>query len=136
MNACVLDCSVAMAWCFQDHDGSIPHSTAMIIRSGCAFVPPLWRSEVAHVLLRAEKNSQITAADADIFLKKLRAVNIKEEHAPDETWEKTMQLARKHNLSAYDAAYLELALRLGLPLATLDRDLQKAAKKAGVPLVS
>jgi len=135
MNACVLDCSVTMAWCFQDHDGPIPYETAMVIRSGCAFVPPLWRSEVAHVLLRAEKIKQIAAADADTFLKKLRAINIKEENAPDEAWDEIMRLARKHNLSAYDAAYLELAQRLDLPLATLDKDLQKAAKKAGVKLV-
>ena len=100
-----------------------------------AHVPGLWPLEVANALLVGERRGRTTAADAAHFLAILSAFPIT---VDDETvaraWADTMHLARAHNLSAYDAAYLELAMRRGLPLATLDDKLKAAAVAVGVPL--
>jgi predicted nucleic acid-binding protein len=100
-----------------------------------AFVPTLWPLEVANVLLNGERRKRSTQAQAAKFLQSLAAMPIT---ADDETnlhaWNATLNLARAHNLSAYDAAYLELAMRRSLPLATLDEKLKAAALAVGVTL--
>jgi len=98
-------------------------------------VPPLWPLEVANALLVGERRSRITPAETARFLAILATFPIT---VDDETvahaWLDTMHLARAQNLSSYDAAYLELALRRGLPLAALDGKLKTAAQAVGVPL--
>lgn len=98
-----------------------------------AIVPVTWGLEVANVIARAEAKSLVTEARSGAFLALLEDVDINVDAATFvQALSGTLQLARRYKLSAYDASYLELALRRGLPLATLDEDLQKAAKKAGV----
>jgi predicted nucleic acid-binding protein len=98
-----------------------------------ARVPMTWGLEVANVIAKAEEKSLVTEARSGAFLEMLEDLEIEVDAATfAHALSDTLQLARRYKLSAYDASYLELALRLGLPLATLDEDLQKAAKKAGV----
>ena len=98
-----------------------------------AIVPVTWGLEVANVIARAEAKGLVTEARSGVFLEMLEGVDIDVDFATYiHAMTDTLQLARRYKLSAYDASYLELALRQGMPLATLDVDLQKAAKKAGV----
>ena len=88
---------------------------------------------MANVIAKAEAKALVTEARSGAFIEMLEGVDIKVDAATfAHALSDTLQLARRYKLSAYDASYLELALRLGIPLATLDEDLQKAAKKAGV----
>jgi predicted nucleic acid-binding protein len=92
-----------------------------------------WGLEVANVIARAEAKGLVTEARSDAFLEMLEGVDIDVDSATfGHALSNTLHLARRYKLSSYDASYIELALRLGMPLATLDEDLQKAAKKAGV----
>ncbi|MEO8360316.1 MAG: type II toxin-antitoxin system VapC family toxin [Vicinamibacteria bacterium] len=132
----VLDTSVTMRWFFGDGKPSELAFAAMVldfIATDAAIVPVTWGLEVANVIARAEAKGLVTEARSGEFLDLLDALTI-EVDAATFTQARTgiLQLARRYNLSAYDASYLELSLRRGLPLATLDEDLQKAAKKAGV----
>lgn len=99
-------------------------------------MPTLWRLEVANSLQMAVKRKRIDAAFRDASLADLALLNI---HADPDTdrfaWGDTLRIAQGQGLTLYDAAYLELALRLSLPLATLDRDLQQAAKASGVAVL-
>lgn len=99
-----------------------------------AFVPDLWRLEVANTLLVGERRKRSTRADTMAWLGFLSALPITvDAETRNHVFGKTLNLARDHNLSAYDAAYLELAMRLALPLATLDEKLKAAAADVGVP---
>lgn len=134
-NIFVLDGSVTLVWGFTDENDG--YATAILDRMPDfqAFVPNLWPLEVANALLVGERRGRTTPADAAHFLAILGTFPIT---VDDETvaraWVETMHLARAHRLSAYDASYLELAMRLGLPLATLDDKLKAAAKAVGVSL--
>ena len=100
-----------------------------------AHVPSLWPLEVANALLVGERRRRITPAETARFLAILGAFPITvDDQTVAHAWTDTMHLARAHNLSSYDAAYLELAIRLGLPLAALDGKLKTAAGAMGVPL--
>ena len=132
----VLDNSVTMRWFFGD---SKPQQLAYAgkvldaMKNASARVPATWGLEVANVIARAEAKGLVTEARSGVFLEMLEGVAIEVDMATfSHALSHTLQLARRYKLSAYDASYLELALRLGIPLATLDEDLQKAAKKAGV----
>jgi predicted nucleic acid-binding protein len=98
-----------------------------------ALVPLTWGLEVANVIAREEAKGLVTEARSGMFLEMLANMDIDVDAATfAHALSDTLQLARRYKLSSYDASCLELALRLGMPLATLDEDLQKAAKKAGV----
>jgi predicted nucleic acid-binding protein len=131
--AFVLDCSVTLAWCFPDEKATYPDSVLDALADTTAWVPSLWHLEVANALLSGERRQRATEADTVNWLRLLRALPIS---IDDETVNRAradiLHLARARNLSSYDAAYLELALRRGLPLATLDGELLAAAKAAGV----
>jgi predicted nucleic acid-binding protein len=133
--AFVLDGSVTMVWGFEDEDDEYAEAILDRMPGLQAYVPALWHLEVANALIVGERRGRTTPADAAHFLAILGAFPIT---VDDETiaraWSDTMHLARAHQLSAYDAAYLELALRRGLPLATLDDRLKAAAAVVGVPL--
>lgn len=132
----VLDSTVTLAW-LLDYEGSkaVDEVFARVI-SARGWVPALWRLEVANRLTMAVRRKRITVEFRDQSLADLALLNIvADEDTERFAWGTTLALADAHRLTAYDAAYLELALRLGLPLATLDADLRKAAASAGVALL-
>ena len=126
-----------MAWGFEDEADEYAEAILERMPDLQAYVPTLWPLEVANALLVGERRRRIATADTARFIAILGAFPIT---VDDETvahaWADTMHLARAHNLSSYDAAYLELAVRLGLPLAALDGKLKTAAAAMGVPLFS
>ncbi|MDP1708279.1 MAG: type II toxin-antitoxin system VapC family toxin [Gammaproteobacteria bacterium] len=132
----VLDSSVTMRWYFGDgRPQELAYAGKVLdaMKKTNALVPVTWGLEVANVIARAEAKDLVTEARSGAFLEMLEGVDIEVDAATfQHALSDTLQLARRYKLSAYDASYLELALRLGIPLATLDEDLQKAAKKAGV----
>ena len=132
----VLDNSVTMRWFFGDgkpQDLAYAGKVLDSMQEAQALVPATWGLEVANVIARAEEKALVTEARSGAFLEMLEDVDIEVDAATfAHALSDTLQLARRYKLSSYDASYLELALRLGLPLATLDEDLQKAARKAGV----
>lgn len=132
----VLDNSVTMRWFFGDgKPQEIAYASKVLeaLKRDSALVPATWGLEVANVIARAETKGLVTEARSGAFLEMLQGVDIDVDSATfAQALSDTLQLARRYKLSSYDASYLELALRLGLPLATLNDDLQKSAKKAGV----
>jgi len=132
----VLDNSVTMRWFFGDgKPQQLAYAGKVLdaMKQDSALVPATWELEVANVIAKAEAKALVTEARSGAFLEMLEGVDIEVDAATFvHALSDTLQLARRYKLSAYDASYLELALRLGIPLATLDEDLQKAAKKAGV----
>ncbi len=129
----VVDCSVAMTWCF--HDEASAAADAMLRRVGveAGVVPGHWRLEVANTLLMGLRRKRLTEAAATDFFALLDGLPIETDlDTAAHAMGATLALARAHGLTVYDAAYLELALRLGLPLATKDAALAGAATQAGV----
>ncbi len=135
-NAFVLDCSATLPWVFADEatpgcDQLIDELTA----GHCAWVPALWHLELGNVLLGAKRRGRIDQAGIETFLAALNFYDIVvDDQTMERAWQKTLDLALQYELSTYDAAYLELALRRGLPLATLDSALIAAARACGTPL--
>ena len=130
----VLDVSVTMAWCFQDEADAATESVLDQLQHDGAAVPAIWSLEVANVILAAERRGRITEAQATRFLDLLRQLPISVDEAATDV-PAVVAVGRRHGLSSYDAAYLLLAQRLGVPLATLDRPLAEAAGRAHVPLL-
>lgn len=133
----VLDASVTVAWCFSDE--STAQTTALLesLETGKAFVPAIWPLEISNVLLSAQKRQRISYADSVQFLELLQNINIQIDlETVDKSFHEIFSLAHTENLTTYDAAYLELAMRLGIPLATKDRLLQQACTRLGVALSS
>jgi predicted nucleic acid-binding protein len=132
--AFVLDASVTACWAFQDEDH--PDASLAFLQIGTeeAVVPCLWWFEVRNILIVNERRHRIAESDTAAFLLNLSRLRIRVDPVPDEG--AVLRLARAHRLSVYDAAYLELAQREGLRLATLDAELRKAAACEGVTLVS
>lgn len=131
----VLDGSVTMVWGFEDEADEYAEAILERMPDLQAHVPSLWPLEVANALLVGERRRRITSAETARFLAILGAFPIAvDDQTVAHAWADTMHLARAHNLSSYDAAYLELAIRLGLPLAALDGKLKTAAGAMGVPL--
>jgi len=132
----VLDNSVAMCWLLNDGrpaDVSYALKVLDALKKSQAVVPALWALEAANVVAKAESKGLVTEARTHAFVATLVRLNIVVDKATAaHALGETLNLARRYKLSAYDASYLELALRDGLPLATLDADLEKAARKAGV----
>lgn len=132
----ILDNSVTMRWFFGDgkpQELAYAGKVLDAMKTDNAIVPVTWGLEVANVIAGAEAKGLVTEARSGAFLEMLEGVDIEVDAGTfQRTLTDTLQLARRYKLSSYDASYLEVALRLGLPLATLDEDLQKAAKKAGV----
>jgi predicted nucleic acid-binding protein len=134
----VLDNSVAMRWLLASEkvaDQTYAEAVLKTLTDVDARVPNLWHLEAANVLLAAEKNGNIDAGTAETFIAHLDSLPLQVDSlTAQQAFNRTLALARAYKLSTYDAAYLELALREGLPLASLDKDLIKAAKKANVQL--
>jgi predicted nucleic acid-binding protein len=130
----VIDCSVTMAWYFKDEATPYTSAVRAALATERAAVPVLWPLEVANVLLMGERRKRSTQAKATKWLRFLAALPIGvDTQTPALAFDMVLALARSHKLTAYDAAYLELAMRLGVPLAARDDTLEKAAHAVGVP---
>jgi predicted nucleic acid-binding protein len=132
----VLDSSVALAWIYGNETTDPVRAVFRQIVEGGAWVPGLWRLEVANVLEMGIRRGRHDAVFRDRTLDDLRLLPIQTDPETDRhAWGLTKEIAANHNLTRYDAAYLELALRRELPLATLDTDLRTAAAAEKVPLL-
>jgi predicted nucleic acid-binding protein len=130
----VLDGSITLAWYFKDEANAYAEAVEDALAATAAVVPSIWPLEVANVLLMGERRKRSTEAQATKWLGYIQALPITvDDQTTARAWAEILHLARAHNLSAYDAAYLELAVRRGLPLATLDETLKAAAASVGVP---
>jgi len=131
----VLDCSMALAWCSPYENARGPQAVLDSLATAIAVVPSLWHLEVGNAVLVGERKKRCSQADTVSWLGFLASLPIEvDEETALRAWSDVLNLARTHDLSAYDAAYLELALRRGLPLASLDTKLNAAAAAAGVPM--
>ena len=133
---CVIDASVSLSWVYSDEHSAVSDALlAQVAREG-AVVPSLWRLEVANSLQTGIKRNRIDATYRDssiqIFLRLPIEIDLE---TNDCAWTSILQLSDRHQLTVYDASYLELALRRTLPLATRDEDLAVAASRAGVVLL-
>lgn len=134
----VLDASTVLTWCFPDEEVRKAKEISERIAAGdTAIVPPFWRHEILNALLVGERRNRLTPELTRAFITDLNRlpVDIDNQTTPDIVFDKTQTLCRKHGLTSYDAAYLEIAMRGGYPLATVDKDLRLAAVAEGVPVL-
>ena len=129
----VLDASVAACWAFEDEDHPVAALALERVRTDEARVPSLWWFEVRNTLVVNERRGRLTESDTAAFLRGLARLNVTVDRSPDEA--DVLMLARRRRLTVYDAAYLELARRERLPLATLDAALATAARVERAPLL-
>jgi len=133
MSRFVLDCSVAMAWCFEDEINPKAEAMLAAMADGDALVPEHWPLEVANVLAGAERKGRTTLPKIARFIDILSRLPIViDSQTMNRAQGDVLPLARLQRLTAYDAAYLELALRTGCPLASLDSALNEAAAGRGI----
>ena len=126
----VLDCSVTMAWVFRDEATDATDRLRDMLGKNRALVPALWPTETANALLAATR--RIEREEWPRLRMQLDALPIDVDPvSPARAWRPALDLAAVHDLTVYDATYLELAMRSGLPLATLDRALRTAARAEG-----
>ncbi len=131
----VLDSSTVLAWALDDEHPIGPELLAQLTTTETAIVPVHWILEITNALRMAAKRRRLASSDPAKIIARIRNQPI--EIDPETIvrgWAEIPALADKYELTTYDAAYLELAMRLELPLATLDQDLARAAREAGVPL--
>ena len=132
----VLDNSVTMRWFFGDgkpQELAYAGKVLDAMKKATALVPATWGLELANVIARAEAKALVTEARSGAFLEMLEGVAIEADAATfAHALSATLQLARRYKLSAYDASYLELAIRSGLPIITLDQAIIQAAAREGV----
>ena len=132
----VLDASIALAWCFADEATPLTIHLLDQLATSCAFVPSLWPLEMGNILVAAERKKRISYANITQCLQLLSQMNIvTDRETAERGFREIIGLAHSNALTTYDAAYLELALRLGLPLATKDHILQQAAIRLGVQVL-
>ena len=135
MSRFVLDCSVTMSWCLQDEADPRVDALLVSLPTQEAVAPSHWPLEVANVLAACERRGRVTAARIAEVLGFLDGLPIViDDQTAMKAFGDVLALARAHQLTAYDAAYLELALRKGCPLASLDASLNETAAKLGVAL--
>lgn len=133
----VIDASITLPWYFQDEATAFSESLLDRVVANGAVVPAHWKLEIANAFRTSLRKGRIDRGYRDLSLQDLSELAIL---VDDETalhaWEATLALADKHGLTPYDAAYLELALRRNLPLATLDKALKSAAEDEGLDVLS
>ena len=132
----VLDASVALSWCFEDE--ITPGSTEILrrVEASEALVPPVWALEVANVLRQAVRRHRVDRPTVTGFLEALDALPLRViEMGSARVFRHVMDLAWTHDLTTYDACYLDLAIRQRLPLATLDARMRRAADAAGIDVL-
>ena len=133
MKAPVLDSSVTMAWVLRDEQSAQAGAALEQVAEIGGIAPALWWVEVRNVLVIAECRGRLTQEETAAAVQAIDALGIHLDHAPDNA--SLLRLARTHGLSAYDALYLELAVRQQRPLATLDHKLSVAAQAEGIALM-
>jgi len=132
----VIDASVVLAWCFKDERTEATDRLLERVQTDAAAVPMLWHLEIANVLALAERGRRITSAESAELIALLETLEIVVDgETPSRAFTRILDLAREERLTAYDAAYLELAMRLGVPLASKDCDLCDAAERLGVSVL-
>jgi predicted nucleic acid-binding protein len=133
----VVDASVVLTWCFPDENSPYATRVATMFGDGdSAVVPSFWPHEVLNALLVGEKRKRISHALIQTFLTDLAILPVELESVnTEDVFRRVQDLSRRHGLTAYDAAYLDLAATTGLPLATLDEALLRACKQVGIALV-
>ncbi len=134
--AFIIDCSMAMSWCFADEATEATLRVQDRLASESVLVPSLWFLEVANVLAMAEKKKRIKAEQSAEFVKLLGAFEIEvDSEGPGRAFGSLMLLCREHGLTVYDAVYVDLAVRRRLAIATLDEEIRVAAGKVGVEVL-
>jgi len=129
----VIDASVTMAWCFADESAQLATDALDALVSNLAVVPQLWPLEIVNVLAIGERRGRITPAESAQFIGRVEQLPIEvDDHSPRDAMKELLTVARANQLSSYDAAYVELALRRGLPLITLDQRLSAVANTLGI----
>jgi predicted nucleic acid-binding protein len=132
----VLDASAALAWLLPEELTDAIAATFDLIADDCAWVPSLWRIEVANSLSVNLRRGRITSVRRRESLDDLRLLPIYcDQETKDHLWDRTLELADRHRLTVYDATYLEVALRRALPLATLEDELREAALREGMAVM-
>ena len=132
----VLDCSITLAWVYSDETTEVVRDVFGLLSHTGAWVPGIWRLEVANVLEMGVRRRRHDVNFRDLTLSDLSQLPIQIDAETDrQAWGNTLRLAETHRLTLYDAAYLELALRRNLALATLDQDLRRAAPAEKVRLL-
>jgi predicted nucleic acid-binding protein len=133
----VLDASVTVAWCFDDESTPLTEGILDLFSAGAeGMAPGIWPLEVANALLVAERRKRVSLAQVTALLGRIVQLPVSVETIePDRAFSQILSVARQYQLTEYDAAYLELALRKGLPFATLDDGLRQSARMAGIRLV-
>ena len=135
MSGVVVDASVALAWGFPDEGNTYADAVLEGLEKQAIAVPALWAVEIANALLVGERNGRLHHAQIRRFITLLEALPVvQDSRSIENTINSLLPLAREYQLSAYDTAYLDLAIREGLPLATLDKRLRGAAREAGVSI--
>ena len=134
MTSFVLDNSVVLAWCLEDEAQPLADRAMRRVTEEGAVAPGIWWYELRDALISNERRGRLSAADTRDNLADLAKMHILLDSNHDEAT--ILDLARRHRLSAYDAAYLEVAMRRGLPLASLDRRLREAAAANGIELLN
>lgn len=133
MPAVIVDASVTSAWCFPDEETVYTREVLRAVSSTFdAIAPRLWAYEVRNVVLTGLRRSRITQTGADDFLRSLAGLSFS--LTDPLSYDSLFTLANRYKLSVYDAAYLDLVIREGQPIASLDGDLMKAAKQCGIAM--
>lgn len=132
----VIDASTALSWCFEDESSAFSEKVLLLLATDTALVPAVWPLEMANALTVGERRGRLTKAQTARFVQLLGQLPIDVDAPPSTVvFGAVLTTARAHRLSSYDASYIEVAERHGLPLATLDSRLREAANAAGVALV-
>ena len=131
----VVDNSVVMAWCFADEENDYADFVLGSLENNVAIVPAIWPLEIGNVLVVAERRKRLSEADSVRFLSLVKNLPISvEQETPNRMMKEILAIARHHQLSTYDASYLDLAMHRDLPLATQDAALIRAAKSCQVQI--
>jgi len=133
----ILDTSIAISWCFSDETSALSQAALTAVSGGSPLVPSYFRLELANVIATCERTKRLIGSQAEHYIRLIDELPFEVDEATDRNaLRSTLTLARKHRLTSYDAAYLELAIRTRLPLATTDKALAKAAVAAGTMVFS
>lgn len=125
---------MALAWCFADEQEPYAVAVLRLLENRAAIVPSVWPLEVANAFVNAQRRGRLRPGRTAELIAEIANLGIEvDRHTSSQAWKETLTLARRHGLSVYDAAYLELAIRESLPLATLDQALAKVARRVKLP---
>jgi predicted nucleic acid-binding protein len=136
LNSFVLDSSIALTWCFKDEETAETRRVLDLAIFSHIYVPAHWHFEMINILGLGLRRKRISEADLTVAIERMAGLGLTvENHVWPGDAKSILALMKLHNLTGYDAAYLELAIRKQLPLATLDKDLSRAARTEGLQLI-